>query len=295
MTTTIDLGPPEAGARGDREGAAAVDRPDAALVAIDVAHRRRGRDGRRPQLPPEPVQPRDAGRAPARLGVQAVRARGRASGRDRAVDDLRLAPGRRSTRADGSGTSTTSRTRASARSTSRRRSRYSDNTVFAQLTNVDRARERRRGGARRWGSRRRSHPYFSIGLGAEPATPLEMARAYATLADGGYRLDTLALRRTSRTSSQSVASPSPTSRASTRRTRTRRSRVGLDWLTNGNAAIEDQMLRGVVQYGTGTAAQLPGWRRRRQDRHDRELRRRLVRRLHARISSPPSGSATRTS
>src|SRR6185312_3205431 len=33
----------------------------------------------------------------------------------------------------------------------------------------------------------------------------------------------------------------------------------LDWLSNGNAAIEDQMLRGVVQYGTGTAAQLPGY------------------------------------
>ncbi len=32
-------------------------------------------------------------------------------------------------------------------------------------------------------------PYFAIGLGAEPATPIEMARAYTTLADGGYRID----------------------------------------------------------------------------------------------------------
>ena len=31
--------------------------------------------------------------------------------------------------------------------------------------------------------------YFSIGLGAEPATPLDMARAYASFADGGYRID----------------------------------------------------------------------------------------------------------
>ncbi len=30
-------------------------------------------------------------------------------------------------------------------------------------------------------------------------------------------------------------------------------------LAGGGAAIEDQMLQGVVQYGTGTAAQLPGW------------------------------------
>jgi hypothetical protein len=33
----------------------------------------------------------------------------------------------------------------------------------------------------------------------------------------------------------------------------------ISWLVNGNAAIEDQMLRGVVQYGTGTAAQLRGF------------------------------------
>jgi hypothetical protein len=32
----------------------------------------------------------------------------------------------------------------------------------------------------------------------------------------------------------------------------------IPWLTNGNAAIEDQMLQGVLQYGTGVAAQIPG-------------------------------------
>jgi len=58
---------------------------------------------------------------------------------------------------------------------------YSDNTVFAQLTNIV--------SPRAWSTRPRRwdhhpiEPYFSIGLGAEPATPLEMARAYATLAD----------------------------------------------------------------------------------------------------------------
>ena len=39
------------------------------------AERRRARHGRRQELPQEPVQPRGAGRAPARLVVQAVRAR----------------------------------------------------------------------------------------------------------------------------------------------------------------------------------------------------------------------------
>src|SRR5919197_6627280 len=31
--------------------------------------------------------------------------------------------------------------------------------------------------------------YFSIGLGAQAVNPLEMARAFATLANGGYRID----------------------------------------------------------------------------------------------------------
>ena len=39
------------------------------------------------------------------------------------------------------------------------------------------------------------------------------------------------------------------------------------------------MLQGVVKKGTATRAQIPGVIDRRQDRHDRELRRRLVRRL----------------
>ena len=111
-------GPAEDRARRDREGAAAVDRADARRSStIDVHTGRRRRDGRRPELPPEPVQPRDAGRAPARLVVQAVRARGGAQGGDLAGDDARLAAGRRSTRAAGCGTSTTTRASTSARST----------------------------------------------------------------------------------------------------------------------------------------------------------------------------------
>ena len=48
--------------------------------------RRRARDGRRRELPPEPVQPRDPGRAPARLRVQAVRTCDRAAGEHLAVE-----------------------------------------------------------------------------------------------------------------------------------------------------------------------------------------------------------------
>ena len=90
--------------------------------------------------------------------------------------------------AAGRGASTTSSTTSLGPIDLSKAIAYSDNTVFAQLTNlvgpanvVDAAKE--------MGITTPLQPYFSIGLGAEPATPLEMARAYATLANGGYRLD----------------------------------------------------------------------------------------------------------
>ncbi len=68
---------------GDQEGAA---RPRGACGRARrdrPAHRRRQGDVRRYELPQEPVQPRDPGRAPARLVVQADRARDGAAARDR--------------------------------------------------------------------------------------------------------------------------------------------------------------------------------------------------------------------
>ena len=64
---------------------------------------------------------------------------------------------------------------------------------------------------------------------------------------------------TSRSPSRASRSRRRTRASRTRRRRTRRSPRRSRGSTNGNAAIEDQMLQGVVQYGTGTAAQLPGW------------------------------------
>ena len=65
---------------------------------------------------------------------------------------------------------------------------YSDNSVYAQLTaqvgpkNVaDTAHE--------LGVTRPLEDYFAIGLGVEAVSPLEMARAFATLANGGERID----------------------------------------------------------------------------------------------------------
>ena len=93
-------------------------------------------------------------------------------------------------------------------------------------------------------------PYFAIGLGAEPATPLEMARAYASLANGGFRLDDSLYGNEPRTI-ECIAVGSGTCKPNY----TYPHRV----LDSNLTAIEDQMLEGVIQSGTGTAAQLPGW------------------------------------
>jgi penicillin-binding protein 1A len=65
---------------------------------------------------------------------------------------------------------------------------HSDNAVYAQLTqlvgpgNVVEM-------ARNAGVRSPLNRYFAIGLGAEAANPLEMARAFSTFANGGQRVD----------------------------------------------------------------------------------------------------------
>jgi membrane peptidoglycan carboxypeptidase len=128
---------------------------------------------------------------------------------------------------------------------------YSDNTVFAQLTNIV-GPANVAAAATEMGITTPLQPYFSIGLGAEPATPLEMARAYETLADGGYRIDS------SLFGNQPLAIESITD-AHGKTVNNYAKETGIPWLDNGNAAIEDQLLQGVVQYGTGTAAQIPGW------------------------------------
>ena len=64
----------------------------------------------------------------------------------------------------------------------------SDNSVYAQLTDVvgPKAIVKTAHGL---GIRSRLAPYFSIGLGSGAVSPLEMARAYATIANEGRRVD----------------------------------------------------------------------------------------------------------
>ena len=66
---------------------------------------------------------------------------------------------------------------------------HSDNAVFMQLTQLIGPGTVART-AQRLGISTKLNGYFSIGLGGESVNPLELARAYAVFANGGYRVDT---------------------------------------------------------------------------------------------------------
>jgi penicillin-binding protein 1A len=125
---------------------------------------------------------------------------------------------------------------------------YSDNSVFSQLTALVGPKSVAQT-ARALGFTSKLQGYFAIGLGAEPATPLEMARAYTSFADGGKRIDGALF------GNQPRAVETVTSGKTTQTN----APVAKSVLTSDQAAIVNQMLQGVVQYGTGKAAQMPGW------------------------------------
>jgi penicillin-binding protein 1A len=64
----------------------------------------------------------------------------------------------------------------------------SDNAVYAQLTQLVGSKHVAET-ARQLGIRSKLDGYYAIGLGAEAVNPLELARAYATFAHGGRRVD----------------------------------------------------------------------------------------------------------
>jgi penicillin-binding protein 1A len=126
---------------------------------------------------------------------------------------------------------------------------YSDNAVYAQLTaqvgphNVTRM-------ARRLGVTRPLEDYFAIGLGVEAVSPLEMARAFSTFADGGARVDGSVLGNVPR----AILRVQDGKRADSNDPVRRRA------LNENDAAILNSILQGVVQEGTGERAQLPDGR-----------------------------------
>jgi len=132
---------------------------------------------------------------------------------------------------------------------------YSDNSVFAQLTNVV-GPANVASAARTLGISSPLQPYFSIGLGGEPATPIEMARAFGSVADNGYRIDgsifgnvPRAVQCVQLASDKTCVANAPEQQPALAAT---------PELSQERAAIIDNLLQGVVQYGTGTAAQIGG-------------------------------------
>jgi penicillin-binding protein 1A len=125
---------------------------------------------------------------------------------------------------------------------------HSDNSVFAQLTalvgpkNVAKT-------AQRLGIDGLKG-YFSIGLGAQGVSPLDMARAYAGFANGGYRIDGSLTGNRPRVVDclldDEGACVTPNAVVPKRA------------LGENTAATIAQILQGVVASGTGTAARIPG-------------------------------------
>ncbi len=86
-------------------------------------------------------------------------------------------------------------------------------------------------------------PVPSISIGSEEVTPLDMASAYATLADNGiYHRPTFVSRVTDEYGKTLINGPNPAEHVATAQ----------------NVAVCTQALQAVVAHGTGTAAAIPG-------------------------------------
>ncbi len=118
---------------------------------------------------------------------------------------------------------------------------YSDNTVYAQLTQLVQPKSVVKV-AHRLGIASPLKNYFAIGLGAEAVNPLEMARAYGSFANGGKLAE------------GSIFGNRPRVVASVNGTKNRP--VQHQAINPTNAAIVNQILQQVVQYGTGKRAVL---------------------------------------
>jgi penicillin-binding protein 1A len=125
----------------------------------------------------------------------------------------------------------------------------SDNSVYAQLTDLVGPKAIVQT-AHALGIKSPLDAYFSIGLGSVAVNPLEMARAYSTVANGGRRVD------------GSIFGNAP--RVVERVERVRSTRVDenapqpTEVMEEGDAELLTSMLQDVVQSGTGRRASVPG-------------------------------------
>ena len=129
---------------------------------------------------------------------------------------------------------------------------YSDNSIYAQLTSmVGPATVARM--AHRLGIKSDLNAYLSIGLGAEAVNPLEMARAFATFAHGGERVDGAAFGNRPR-AIWWVAEQHDDGIVMKDQNRP----VDRPVLDPGKTAILNEILQSVVRLGTGKKAALEG-------------------------------------
>lgn len=124
----------------------------------------------------------------------------------------------------------------------------SDNAVYSQLTAIVGPKNVKTT-AQKLGITTPLQGYFSIGLGGEWTTPLDMARAYTSFADGGYRIDgsifgnqPRAIQSITDAHKHTIMNEVVSHRA----------------LTPTIDEVMNQLLQGVITSGTGTAAALPG-------------------------------------
>jgi penicillin-binding protein 1A len=122
----------------------------------------------------------------------------------------------------------------------------SDNSVYAQLTQLVGSKQVAET-ARRMGVRSKLNGVYSIGLGTESVTPLELARAYATFANGGFRVDGAIFKNRPRVIEEVVD-------RGKKRSNTPR---GIPALSPGQAGVVNEILQQAVRYGTGKRAYLP--------------------------------------
>jgi len=125
----------------------------------------------------------------------------------------------------------------------------SDNTVYARLTDLVGPKAIVRT-AHALGIQSPLDAYFSIGLGSLAVNPLEMARAYETIANDGRRVDgsefgnrPRVVEKVDRIRSGHVEENAP---------------IPTQVLDQGQAELLTQILQQVVQSGTGTRAAIPG-------------------------------------
>ena len=122
----------------------------------------------------------------------------------------------------------------------------SDNAVYAQLTQLVGSKNVAKT-AQRLGIRSKLDGYYAIGLGAEAVTPLELARAYATLAHGGRRVDGTIFENRPRVITEIVKRGEERLNAP----------KAFDALNSTQAGMINSILQQAVQFGTGKRAYLP--------------------------------------